>query len=549
MVAAASFDEAAHGVLEAICSHLHWEIGAIWLADKQAGSLRCHEIVGGHGREPFVSANRERTFLPGQGFPGRVWSTRQPCWIAELATDGASPRVPTAAAVGLRGGVAVPIQSGNELMGVMEFFFTQPFPPEPPLQHMLESVCRQLGQFLRRERLESELRQAQKLEAVGRLAGGVAHDFNNLLTVIIGFSEMALGSLAPTDPVSELIAEVKKSGERAAALTRQLLAFSRKQVLEPVVLDLNGVISEMQKMLGRLIGEDIELAFCPATKLWRVKADPGQVEQVLMNLVVNARDAMPTGGRLTIETDNVDLDESYAGIHADAQAGKHVLLAVSDTGCGMDSATRERVFEPFFTTKGPHQGTGLGLSTVYGIVRQSGGHVEVYSEPGHGTTFKVYLPRAQDVPQPASSHDYGTDRSRGQETILLVEDEDAVRVMSSNVLEKQGYKVITARDGEEALQHLDRHMGIDLLATDVVMPRLSGRELAERFLDRLPHAKLLYLSGYADDAVIQHGVLEADVPFLQKPYTAETLARKVRDVLDAKPKRNLDWCATAPAGG
>jgi PAS domain S-box-containing protein len=380
-------------------------------------------------------------------------------------------------------------------------------------------------------KLEEQLRHAQKMEAVGQLAGGVAHDFNNLLTVISGYSEMILATL-PAGGIREQIEEIYKAGQRAALLTRQLLAFSRKQVLEPKVLDLNMVVEESSRMLRRLIGEDITLTTVLSSTLNAVKVDPGQIEQVIMNLVVNARDAMPQGGRVTIETANVDLDESYSNMHTDVMPGKYVLLAVSDNGCGMDEVTKARAFEPFFTTKGVGQGTGLGLATVYGVVKQSGGHVSVYSETGHGTTIKIYLPVVLDlVPTGHSIHGL-QEAAQGTETVLLVEDEDAVRGLSRMALQMYGYTVIEVPSADEAIRIAKEYPGpMHLLVTDVVMPRMSGRQLAEalRLVRALP---VLFLSGYTDDAVVRHGILEAEVDFLQKPFTPIALANKVRQILD-----------------
>ncbi|MDB5310275.1 MAG: Blue-light-activated protein [Gemmataceae bacterium] len=381
-----------------------------------------------------------------------------------------------------------------------------------------------------RRHLEDQFRQAQKLDAIGKLAGGVAHDFNNLLTVITGYAEILLDEIRPPDPHRELLAEIGKAGERAAGLTRQLLAFSRKSMLDPVVVDLNALLAELEKMLARLIGEDIDMRVTADPDLWWTKVDPGQLEQVIMNLVVNARDAMPRGGKLTIETANVELDETYMATHAEAQPGPYVLVAVSDTGHGMDEATRARVFEPFFTTKGSDKGTGLGLAVVHGIVKQSGGLVDVYSEPGVGTSFKVYLPRADE---PAGSKPaVAVAPRRGTETVLLVEDEDGVRSLAKLVLERHGYQVLEARNGGEALI-LSRQFGepIHLMVTDVVMPRMSGWQLAQEMAAERAGVKVLYMSGYTDDAVVRHGILTADTPFIQKPFTPDALARKVREVL------------------
>ena len=378
---------------------------------------------------------------------------------------------------------------------------------------------------------EDQLRQAQKMEAVGRLAAGIAHDFNNVLSVILGYDQLIQADLKPNDPAHEGVEEIHKAALRAADLTRQLLMFSRQQVVAPKVLDLDDVLAKMDKMLTRIVGEDVVLVSAPGSGAGRVFADPSNVEQVIMNLVVNARDAMPTGGTLTIETANVDLDENYARQHLGATLGPHVMLAVTDTGVGMDRETQARIFEPFFTTKPVGQGTGLGLSTVFGIAQQAGGSVWVYSEPGRGATFKVYFPRveAKSEEMRPTSAPYAL---RGSETILLVEDQEQVRTVARHILERYGYRVLVAHGAGDALILCEKEQGaIHLLLTDVVMPQMSGVELTKRIEARLPGLRVLFMSGYTDDSIVRHGVLTSEVPFLQKPFTAESLARKVREVL------------------
>src|SRR5437660_3763211 len=382
-------------------------------------------------------------------------------------------------------------------------------------------------------RLQQQLVQSQKMEAVGRLAGGIAHDFNNLLTVITSYSELLLEDLGREDAKREDVEQIRKAAGGAAALTRQLLAFSRQQVLEPKVVSLSAVVSGVEKMLRRVLGEDVDLGTVLDPDLGSVKADVGQLEQVLMNLAVNARDAMPTGGKLTIETANVEHDPDYARDQEAAAVRRFAMLAVSDTGCGMDEATKARILQPFFTTKEPGKGTGLGLATVYGIVKQAGGLIWVYSEPGQGTSFKIYLPEV-DATAERTTAVAGARAPRGTETVLLVEDAAAVRAVTKQVLERQGYVVLEAPDGEAALRLAQQHRGpIHLLLTDVVMPRVSGRELAERLTQVRPDMRVLYASGYTDDSVVRHGILELGTAYLQKPFSPESLARKVRDVLDA----------------
>ncbi|MFZ5889549.1 MAG: ATP-binding protein [Myxococcota bacterium] len=393
-----------------------------------------------------------------------------------------------------------------------------------------------------RERAEHALRkseeqflQAQKLEAVGRLAGGVAHDFNNLLSVILSYCVLTGDELDENDPIRGQLDEIHLAGTRAAELTRQLLAFSRQQGVEFMTLDVNQVLLGMSKMLERLLGEDVELKMLLAPSAGRFKADRGQLEQVVMNLVVNARDALPRGGRLTIQTAAVDLDEGYAREHAGVTPGPHVMLAVSDSGVGMDAATQARIFEPFFTTKDHGKGTGLGLSTVFGIVKRSGGHIWLYSELGQGTTFKLYFPRVEAAPAASAE---ATPReiapqARGRETILVAEDQAQVRAVALSILQRAGYHVLEAASPGEALLICERHpVPIHLLLTDVVMPRMNGRELAQRVQAFQRGIKVLFMSGYTDDVILQHGVLDSRACFIEKPLTPHRLLQKVRDVLD-----------------
>jgi two-component system cell cycle sensor histidine kinase/response regulator CckA len=398
--------------------------------------------------------------------------------------------------------------------------------------------------------LERQLRMAQKMEAVGRLSGGIAHDFNNLLGVIIGYSQVLKRELGPASPLCEHAEEVEKAGQRAAALTRQLLAFSRQQVLTPAVLSLNALVSDMEKMLQRLLGEDVAVTTALDPELKHTKVDQGQIEQVIMNLAVNARDAMPQGGRLKIETANVEFDEMYVRQHAGSKRGQYVMLAVSDTGMGMNAEIQAHIFEPFFTTKEVGKGTGLGLATVYGVVKQSGGYIAVESAPGKGTSFQVYLPRVEERIEAEVPGVSGVGPLRGAETILLAEDADPLRKLAQSFLESNGYRVLAAPDGEKALQvALQNAAPIQLLLTDVVMPGMNGRVLAERLAARQPSLKVLYMTGYADSFVAGHGVLDPGVHLLHKPFTEEMLMRKVREVLDGEKIRPEASTAERPLVG
>jgi two-component system, cell cycle sensor histidine kinase and response regulator CckA len=385
-----------------------------------------------------------------------------------------------------------------------------------------------------RERLEGQLRQAQKMEALGRFAGGVAHDFNNLLTAIQGYTSLIMMDLAPHDPHREDLEEIRKASERAAALTRQILAFSRRHVIEPMTIDLNQTIMDLERLVPRLIGEDVAVVIALDPELALVRADPRQVEQVVLNLVVNARDAMPDGGRLTLETAGELVTESDPRASPDLPPGRYAVLTVSDTGTGMDPAIVPNIFDPFFTTKEPGRGTGLGLATVYGIVKQGGGHVEVETAPGAGATFRLYFPAATAESTVAAAPSVAGPGPRGSETVLLVEDEESVRVFASKALEKQGYRVLQARHGRDALLRLSEHDGpVHLVITDIVMPEMGGGELARRLAGERPEVPVLFMSGYTDDEVAQRG-LGTEQGFLQKPFTSDGLARKVREVLGGR---------------
>jgi GAF domain-containing protein/CheY-like chemotaxis protein len=515
---------------EALVEHLDAAFARIWTlgADGAVLELRASAGLythrdGAHARVPV-----------GQLKIGRIAASRAPLWTNAVADDPHIHDPAWARREGLVAFAGVPLVVEDRLVGVMALFSRQAL-SESAVEAM-QSVAISVAQAVERAQsereraqLEDQLRQAQKMEAIGRLAGGVAHDFNNLLSVITGRTGLLLHRLDAADPLRRHVDLIEKTAERAAGLTGQLLAFSRKQILQPAILDPNVVVAGMEKMLRRLIAENITIVPALDAGVGRVRADRGQLEQVLLNLTINARDAMPEGGRVIIETTNVELDDSYARIHAGVTPGPYVLLAVTDTGVGMTAETREHLFEPFFSTKGPEKGTGLGLATVYGIVKQSGGHIAVYSEPGLGSTFRIYLPRVDGglapSPVPAAVRPPG-----GSETILLVEDEEAVRDAAREILQLLGYTVLEARHPGEALLIAEQREEIHLLLTDVVMPAMSGPELAGRLAARHPSMRVLYMSGYPSQAV---ELLGEGTAFLPKPFTLDGLARKVRQVLTA----------------
>jgi two-component system, cell cycle sensor histidine kinase and response regulator CckA len=493
-------------------------------------------------------------------------SNPHPMWVfdvetlAFLAVNDAAVRVYGFSKEEFLGMTIKEIRPPEEVAALLEYLPTMPAAPSLPAVHVKHrkkdgSLLEVVGhtspiEFHGRrarlvlatdvtetKRLEAQLLQAQKMDAVGRLAGGVAHDFNNLLGVIVGYADLARRQLGVAHPVRGRIDEILKASERAAGLTRQLLAFSRRQVLQPKLLDLNEVIAYAEKMLGRLISEDIDIVVRPGPDIGTVRADRGQVEQIVLNLAVNARDAMPAGGSLTLETANVD--QAYATAHPPSAPGHYVMLAVSDTGVGMDASTQAHIFEPFFTTKPEGEGTGLGLATVYGIVNQSGGHISVYSEPGRGTTFKVYLPRI-DEPVERSGPVAPAEVPRGHETILVVEDIESLREVIRETLEESGYTVLLASNGEDALMLCRERAGqIDLLLTDVVMPKLGGGALARLLLALRPALRVLYMSGYSEGAISQHGILGEGVTLLEKPFSVDKLLRVVREALDRPPGETM----------
>lgn len=538
-----TLEEAMPKIIQAVGESLEWDLGVFWRLDKPSGTLRCLDQWKSASIEAdeFVMATWEQAFKPEVGLPGRIWTSGQPAWIRDVVSDENFARKESAARVGLHGAFGFPVRVAGDVEGVVEFFSRQVREPDDELLQMVADIGLKIGQFGERAKTEealrqteAQLRQSQKMEAVGRLAGGVAHDFNNLLTVIRGYSELILSRLTAGDPTRREMEEVKKAADRAAGLTGQLLAFSRRQFVSTKVVELNGVIMNMDGMLRRLLGEDIiELCTDLDPQLGSIKADPGQVEQVIMNLAVNARDAMPTGGRLTIETRNVVIGKGPRRETMVLEEGAYVLLAIRDTGHGMNEETQSHLFEPFFTTKEKGKGTGLGLSTVYGIVKQSGGTIGVESKEGRGTTFKIFFPRVDETAQAADAAGTAAGRAQGHETILLVEDEPAVRGLVHEALRLHGYTVLVARHGIEALLTGAKHMGpIHLLLTDVVMPQMSGPEVAEKLTAVRPEMKVLYMSGYPDHPVFSQGV-KRQTAFLQKPFTPNVLTQKVREVLDS----------------
>jgi PAS domain S-box-containing protein len=539
---ATSLEEAIPKIMKAVGESLEWDVGIFWKVDAQVGVLRplC-EWRALSDAESFVRASEELIFHRGEGIPGRVWEQGFPIWVRDMADNPTLLRSAVAAQAGLHGAFGFPIRVGGEVEGVIEFFSQQIQESDEDLLKMMADIGLKIGQFCERKRAEealrhteAQLRQSQKMEAIGRLAGGVAHDFNNLLTVIRGYSELMLSRLSPGEAMRREVEEVKKAADRAAGLTKQLLAFSRRQVVSAKVVDLNEIVQNMDGMLRRLVGEDlIEVWTNLEPNLWPIKADPGQIEQVIMNLTVNARDAMPNGGRLTIETRNLTVARETRFGKVVLGEGAYVMLVIKDSGHGMSEEVQAHLFEPFFTTKESGKGTGLGLSTVYGIVRQSGGVIGIESQLGQGTTCTIFFPRAVERAQESESAQQGDRGERGHETILLVEDDPGVRGLVQETLRMNGYHVLVARHGIEALLVGTKHTGpIHLLITDVVMPQMSGPEVADKLTELRPGAKVLYMSGYPDHPLFKKGEVNPEANFLQKPFTPAILAQKVREMLD-----------------
>jgi two-component system, cell cycle sensor histidine kinase and response regulator CckA len=530
-------DQVAPRVLQGFCETLAWDMGVLWMVDHKSNVLHCAAVWAAPGlaAEEFKTRTRALTMPSGSGLPGRAWMERRPAWVHDAVDDPSFARAPSIAQLGMRTALAFPIAIGDRAGAVAEFFSRAQREEDEGLLCTCANLASQLGQFFERKRVEAHLLQSQKMETVGKLAGGIAHEFNSIMTAIIGHSELLLIDLAPENPMSKNAREIRQAADRAAGLTRQLLAYGRKQILRPEILNLNSIIASMENVLRHLVGKGCNVSLTLDPQIKTVKADAGQIEQVIINIVMNAADAMPNGGALSLETGNVVLDDDYVRRYPDLKAGEYVMLAITDTGSGMSEAVRARLFEPFFSTKSVGQGTGLGLATCYGIVKQSGGHISAYSELARGASFKIYLPKVETTAAAPAKRGDMPALPRGTETILLVEDDPSLREMAATLLTRLGYTVLTAANGVEALniRHQPGASHVDLLFTDVVMPHMSGKELSDRIRVLNPLTRILFTSAYTETSIVHQGVLHAGVTLLQKPFTPSALAVKVREVLDA----------------
>jgi len=531
-----SFQQTAQKVLSLVGESLGQEAGLLWMVDNREGVLRCAETwrADKNQKDGICAASEGLMLKKGADIPGRVWANGEPVWMPDIRLDKNFQRAEGARRAGVQGTFAFPIVGQNGISGVVEFFSRSSDEPEAGWLRACSEIGAELGRSFESLRVQEHLRQTQKMETVGKMAGGIAHEFNSIMTAIIGQSDMLLEDLPAGGDLRYRAGEIGKAASRAAVLTRQLLAYGRKQILRPETLNLNNVIEGMADSLRHIIGSEAELSFVPSPSLKMVHADAGQIEQVILNIAMNAADAMPNGGKFTIETANLELDPNYASAVPDLKPGRYVMVALSDTGSGMTDEVKARAFEPFFTTKDIGKGTGLGLSTCHGIVKQSGGHISVYSELARGTTVKIYLPQAVNAHTSATAFTAPLPLPRGTETILMVEDDPALHEMNADLLRRLGYKVLTATNGVEALKitHQEGVGHIDLLFTDIVMPQMSGTELSERTRRLHPQSKILFTTAYTEKAVSSQGVLDPNIDLLQKPFSPAVLARKIRSVLD-----------------
>ena len=527
--------DAAPLLLELIAVELECEVASLWKMDLAVNALRCVESWSASGEElvRFSEASAKLAFARDIALPGKVWATGQPLWIVDLANEPGLLRAAHFAPAGLRAAVGFPIIDRQVVIGVLEFVGRNVMPRNDRLQTLMENLGRQIGQFMERIRVVDQLQQSLKMEAIGRLAGGIAHDFNNLLTIVTGHSELGAQIVPPDSPARESFQEIADAAHKATALTSRLLALSRKQMIRYTTVDLDAVVRALSPRLDLEAGQSVEVVVRSAPDLGLIRSDPDQLEQILSNLLSNAREAMPKGGTFTIELANVTLDEAHARELIGAAPGPYVMLAVSDTGRGMDRRTLSRIFDPFFSTKDASKGAGMGLAVVHGIIKQGGGHMWVYSEPGKGTTLKTYFPRFTEEGSPQKPAASVAQDLKGTETILLVDDDPRLRKMTATLLRGRGYTVLEAADGLEALETARHAQTLDLLLSDVMMPGVRGPELVRRIRALRPSIRAMLMSGYTADAVEHLGALESDVLFISKPFSAVDLAAKIRHALGA----------------